>query len=117
MRQVWRWLAQAEETGSTEKPERRRFRITDEIIEVLADHQGNARRAHEHLVRAAKAAGEKPIGLTMLHDAIARDLDPGFMAACGRAFRPPAASTLPSNGRRWHAIRCGRGTTSRPRSS
>ncbi|MDX2700433.1 Mu transposase C-terminal domain-containing protein [Streptomyces ipomoeae] len=80
VRQVWRWLAQAEETGSTEKPERRRFRITDEIIDVLADYQGNVKRAHEHLVRMAEEAGEKPVGLTTLHDAIARDLDPGFMA-------------------------------------
>lgn len=80
VRQVWRWLVQAEETGSTEKPERRRFRITDEIIDVLADYQGNVKRAHEHLTRLALAAGEKPVGLTTLHDAVARDLDPGFMA-------------------------------------
>lgn len=102
VRQVWRWLAQAEETGSTEKPERRRFRITDEIIDVLADHQGNVKRAHEHLVREARAAGEKPIGLTTLHDAIARDLDPGFMAGLREgipaargfdpAFRRPAVA-------------------------
>lgn len=100
VRQVWRWLAQAEETGSTEKPERSRFRITEEIIDVLADHQGNVKRAHEHLVREARAAGEKPIGLTTLHDAIARDLDPGFMAGLREgipaargfdpAFRRPA---------------------------
>ncbi|MDI5912407.1 MULTISPECIES: hypothetical protein [Streptomyces] len=31
-------------------------------------------------MREAKKAGERPIGLTTLHDAIARDLDPGFMA-------------------------------------
>ncbi|WP_457467440.1 Mu transposase C-terminal domain-containing protein [Streptomyces sp. TE4109] len=80
VRQVWRWLAQAEETGSAEKPERRRFRITEEIIGVLADYRGNVKRAHEHLVRVALEAGEKPVGLTTLHDAIARDLDPGFMA-------------------------------------
>ncbi|MFD7498014.1 Mu transposase C-terminal domain-containing protein [Streptomyces sp. NPDC059832] len=79
-RTVWRWLAQAEQIGTPEKPERRRFRITDGIIDVLADYQGNVKRAHEHLVRVAKAAGEKPPGLTTLHDAIARDLDPGFMA-------------------------------------
>lgn len=79
-RQVWRWLAQAEETGTVEKPERRRFRITEETIDVLADYRGNVKRTHEHLVREAKKAGEKPIGLTTLHDAIARDLDPGFMA-------------------------------------
>jgi putative transposase len=102
VRQVWRWLAQAEETGSTEKPERSRFRITEEIIDVLADHQGNVKRAHEHLVREARAAGRKPIGLTTLHDAIARDLDPGFMAGlregipAARGFdpafqRPPVA--------------------------
>ncbi|MFF7638560.1 Mu transposase C-terminal domain-containing protein [Kitasatospora sp. NPDC008050] len=80
LRTVWRWLKEAEESGSTEKAERTRFRVTDEIVDVLADYQGNVKRAHEHLVRAAKAAGEKPIGLTTLHDAIARDLDPGFMA-------------------------------------
>ncbi|MGG2463744.1 Mu transposase C-terminal domain-containing protein [Streptomyces sp. RGM 3693] len=79
-RTVWDWLAQAERTGSVEKPERRRFTITDEVIEVLADYQGNVKRAHEHLVRVAKKAGQKPVGLTTLHDAIARDLDPGFMA-------------------------------------
>lgn len=79
-RQVWRWLAQAQETGSPEKPERRRCRISEEITEILADYQGNVKRTHEHLVRAAKKAGERPIGLTTLHDAIARDLDPGFMA-------------------------------------
>ncbi|MFC5919156.1 transposase, partial [Streptomyces pulveraceus] len=38
-RTVWRWLQEAEETGSPEKPERRRFRITEEVIEVLADYQ------------------------------------------------------------------------------
>ncbi|MFB6815411.1 Mu transposase C-terminal domain-containing protein [Streptomyces sp. NPDC056347] len=80
VRTVWNWLKQAEETGSTEKSERRRFRITEEIIEVLADHQGNVKRAYEYLVRVAEEAGEKPVGLTTLHDAIARDLDPGFMA-------------------------------------
>ncbi|MEV5880903.1 transposase [Streptomyces sp. NPDC052101] len=80
VRQVWRWLAAAEETGSPEKPERRRFRITEEIIDVLADYRGNVKRAHEHLVREALAAGQDPVGLTTLHDAIARDLDPGFMA-------------------------------------
>ncbi|WP_345981139.1 Mu transposase C-terminal domain-containing protein [Streptomyces sp. DSS69] len=80
LRQAWRWLAEAEETGTVEKPERRRFRITEEIIDVLADYQGNVKRAHEHLVREAMKAGEKPIGLTTLHDVIARDLDPGFMA-------------------------------------
>ncbi|MEU2871641.1 Mu transposase C-terminal domain-containing protein [Streptomyces olivoreticuli] len=79
-RTVWSWLARAEETGSPEKPERRRFRVTEEIIEVLADYQGNVKRAHEHLVEVAVAAGQKPPGLTTLHDAIARDLDPGFMA-------------------------------------
>ncbi|WP_249416671.1 Mu transposase C-terminal domain-containing protein [Streptomyces sp. TS71-3] len=77
---MWSWLARAEETGSPEKPERQRFEITDEVIEVLADYQGNVKRAHEHLVRVAKEAGVKPVGLTTLHDAIARDLDPGFMA-------------------------------------
>ncbi|MCX5063833.1 MULTISPECIES: Mu transposase C-terminal domain-containing protein [unclassified Streptomyces] len=80
LRQAWRWLAEAEGSGSPEKPERRRFRITEEIIDVLADYRGNVKRAHEHLVREAKRAGERPIGLTTLHDAIARDLDPGFMA-------------------------------------
>ncbi|MFK8909012.1 Mu transposase C-terminal domain-containing protein [Streptomyces sp. YS-3] len=80
VRTVWRWLAEAEQTGSLEKPERRRFRITEEVIDVLADCQGNVKRAHEHLVEVAVAAGEKPPGLTTLHDAIARDLDPGFMA-------------------------------------
>lgn len=80
IRTVWRWLAQAEETGAVEKPERRRFRITEEVIDVLADFQGNVKRAHEHLVRTALAAGQEPPGLTTLHDAIARDLDPGFMA-------------------------------------
>ncbi|MEV1026940.1 Mu transposase C-terminal domain-containing protein [Streptomyces sp. NPDC050264] len=79
-RTVWSWLARAEETGSPEKPERRRFRVTDEVIDVLADYQGNVRRAHERLAEVAVAAGEKPPGLTTLHDAIARDLDPGFMA-------------------------------------
>ncbi|MEU5092275.1 hypothetical protein [Streptomyces sp. NPDC021356] len=79
-RTVWVWLAQAERTGSVEKLERRRFTITDEVIEGLADYQGNVKRAHEHLVRVAKKAGVKPVGLTTLHDAIARDLDPGFMA-------------------------------------
>ncbi|QCX73724.1 Integrase core domain protein (plasmid) [Streptomyces sp. YIM 121038] len=79
-RTVWSWLVRAEETGSVEKPERRRFRITEEIIDVLADYQGNVKRAHERLVEVAVAAGEKPPGLTTLHDAIARDLDPGFMA-------------------------------------
>ncbi|WP_424863165.1 Mu transposase C-terminal domain-containing protein [Streptomyces sp. MMS24-I29] len=80
IRTVWGWLARAEETGSPEKPERRRFRITEEVIDVLADYQGNVKRAHEHLTRLALEAGEKPPGLTTLHDAIARDLDPGFMA-------------------------------------
>ncbi|NEB79548.1 transposase [Streptomyces sp. SID14478] len=79
-RTVWSWLEQAECTGSVEKPERRRFTITDEVIEVLADYQGNVKRAHEHLVRIAKQAGRRPVGLSTLHDAIARDLDPGFMA-------------------------------------
>ncbi len=79
-RTVWSWLARAEETGSAEKPERRRFRVTEEVIEVLADYQGNVKRAHERLVELAVAAGHKPPGLTTLHDAIARDLDPGFMA-------------------------------------
>ncbi|WP_233478036.1 transposase [Streptomyces mobaraensis] len=80
IRTVWTWLAQAEGTGSPEKPERRRFRVTEEVIEVLADYQGNVKRAHERLVEMAVAAGERPPGLTTLHDAIARDLDPGFMA-------------------------------------
>lgn len=80
IRTVWSWLKQAEQTGSPEKPERRRFRVTEEVIEVLADYQGNVKRAHERLVELAVAAGEKPPGLTTLHDAIARDLDPGFMA-------------------------------------
>ncbi|WP_343239211.1 transposase [Streptomyces sp. SID8014] len=79
-RTVWSWLKQAERTGSVEKPQRRRFEVTDEVIEVLADYQGNVKRAHEHLVRVAKKAGQKPVGLTTVHDAIARDLDPGFMA-------------------------------------
>ncbi|MFD3471245.1 hypothetical protein ACFWWM_33805 [Streptomyces sp. NPDC058682] len=102
VRQVWRWLARAEETGSTEKPERNRFRITEKIIDVLADHQGNVKHAHEHLVREARAEGRKPIGLTTLHDAIARDLDPGFMAGLREgipaargfdpAFRRPAVA-------------------------
>ncbi|WP_241990228.1 MULTISPECIES: Mu transposase C-terminal domain-containing protein [unclassified Streptomyces] len=80
-RTVWTWLARAEETGSAEKPERTRFRITEEVIEVLADYQGNVKRAHERLVEVAVAAGRKPPGLTTLHDAIARDLDPGFLAS------------------------------------
>lgn len=88
-RTVWRWLEQAEETGSAEKPERRRFRVTEEIIDVLADYQGNVKRAHEHLVRTAVAVGERPPGLTTLHDAIARDLDPGFMAGLRQGI--PAA--------------------------
>ncbi|MFH8224741.1 Mu transposase C-terminal domain-containing protein [Streptomyces sp. NPDC018057] len=79
-RTVWAWLKQAEHTGSVEKPQRRRFTVTDEVIEVLADHYGNVKRAHEHLVREARKAGLKPVGLSTLHDAIARDLDPGFMA-------------------------------------
>ncbi|MGW2370247.1 hypothetical protein ACWCZ5_32425 [Streptomyces sp. NPDC001667] len=79
-RTVWSWMARAEETGSAEKPGRRRFRVTEEVIDVLADYQGNDKRAHEHLVRLSEEAGEKPVGLTTLHDAIARDLDPGFMA-------------------------------------
>ncbi|MFJ4884094.1 transposase [Streptomyces sp. NPDC088731] len=78
-RTVWTWLAHAEGTGSAEKPERRRFRVTEEIIDVLADYQGNVKRAHERLVRMAEEAGERPVGLTTLHDAIVRDLDPGFM--------------------------------------
>lgn len=57
MRTVWSWLARAEETGSTEKPEPRRFQVTDDFVEVLADHQGNVKRAHRHLVRAAEAVG------------------------------------------------------------
>ena len=102
VRRVWRWLAQVEQTGSPEKPERRRFRISEEVIDVLADYHGNVKRAHEHLVRVARAAGQKPIGLTTLHDAIARDLDPGFMAGLREgipaargfdpAFRRPAVA-------------------------
>ncbi|MFF3099286.1 hypothetical protein [Streptomyces cyaneofuscatus] len=102
VRQVWRWLAQAEATGSPEKPDRRRFRITEDVIDVLTDYQGNVKRAHEHLVCVAVAAGEKPVGLTTLHDAIARDLDPGFMAGLREgipaargfdpAFQRPAVS-------------------------
>ncbi|MFE2991508.1 hypothetical protein [Streptomyces sp. NPDC059262] len=64
LRQAWRWLAALAETGSPEKPERRRFRVTEEIIDVLADYQGNAKRALEQLVRVAEEAGEKPVGLT-----------------------------------------------------
>ncbi|WP_329390634.1 hypothetical protein [Streptomyces sp. NBC_01716] len=59
VRQVWRWLAQAEETGSAEKPARGRFRITEEVI------------------------------------AIARDLDPGFMAGL-REGTPAARSFDPA---------------------
>lgn len=88
-RTVWRWLSQAERTGSPEKPERMRLRITEEIVDVLADHQGNVKRAHEHLTRTALAAGRQPPGLTTLHDAIARDLDPGFMAGLRKGI--PAA--------------------------
>lgn len=88
-RTVWRWLEQAEQSGGVEKPERRRFRVTEEIIDVLADYQGNVKRAHEHLTRLAVAAGERPPGLTTLHDAIARDLDPGFMAGLRQGI--PAA--------------------------
>ncbi|WP_241844666.1 transposase [Kitasatospora sp. CB01950] len=102
IRTVWRWLKEAEESGTSEKPARKRLRITDEIVDVLADYQGNVRRAHEQLVREALAAGEEPVGLTTLHDAIARDLDPGFMAGlrqgipAARGFdpafkRPPVA--------------------------
>lgn len=57
MRTVWNWLKQAQETGTVEKPERRGFRITEEIFDVLADYRGNVKRAHEHLVREAKKAG------------------------------------------------------------
>ncbi|MFF2789806.1 Mu transposase C-terminal domain-containing protein [Streptomyces sp. NPDC058049] len=92
VRTVWRWLAQAEGTGSPEKPERSRLRITEEIIDVLADYQGNVKRAHEHLTRTALAAGCEPVGLTTLHDAIARDLDPGFMAGLREGI--PAARGL-----------------------
>lgn len=89
VRTVWRWLACAEQTGMVERPERRRLRITEEIIDVLADYQGNVKRAHEHLTRLALAAGQEPVGLTTLHDAIARDLDPGFMAGLRQGI--PAA--------------------------
>ncbi|OKI04034.1 transposase [Streptomyces sp. CB02923] len=89
IRTVWSWLKQAEETGSVEKPERRRFRVTEEIVDVLADCQGNVKRAHERLVELAVAAGQEPPGLTTLHDAIARDLDPGFMAGLRQGI--PAA--------------------------
>jgi putative transposase len=92
VRTVWRWLAQAEESGTPEKPARKRLQVTEEIVDVLADYQGNVKRAHEHLTRAALAAGEEPVGLTTLHDAIARDLDPGFMAGLREGV--PAARGL-----------------------
>ncbi|WP_344123114.1 transposase [Streptomyces blastmyceticus] len=80
IRTVWRWLAAAQESGSPEPSPRPRLEITDEIIEVLADCLGNVKRAHEELARRALAVGERPPGLSTLHDAIRRDLTPGFMA-------------------------------------
>ncbi|WP_449341391.1 Mu transposase C-terminal domain-containing protein, partial [Streptomyces canarius] len=80
VRTVWRWLARADQTGSVEPAPRARFEITDEVGEVLADCLGNVKRAHEELARRARVAGRRPPGLSTLHDAIRRDLTPGFMA-------------------------------------
>lgn len=100
VRTVWRWLARAEQTGSAEPVPRARLEITDEVHEVLADCLGNVKRAHEELARRARAAGRRPPGLSTLHDAIRRDLTPGFMAGLREgipaardydpAFRRPA---------------------------
>ncbi|QKW25967.1 Mu transposase C-terminal domain-containing protein [Streptomyces seoulensis] len=80
VRTVWRWLARAEATGSASPVPRTRLEVTGEVVDVLADVCGNVKRAHEELARRARAAGEEPPGLTTLHDAIRRDLTPGFMA-------------------------------------
>ncbi|MFJ8313118.1 MULTISPECIES: Mu transposase C-terminal domain-containing protein [unclassified Streptomyces] len=80
VRTVWRWLARAESTGSPDPVPRACLVVTDEVVDVLADSLGNVKRAHEELVRRARVAGVRPPGLTTLHDAIRRDLTPGFMA-------------------------------------
>ncbi|MFF1350763.1 hypothetical protein ACFVZJ_33155 [Streptomyces sp. NPDC058322] len=100
VRTVGRWLARAEQTGSAEPVPRARLEITDEVGEVLADCLGNVKRAHEELARRACVAGRRPPGLSTLHDAIRRDLTPGFMAGLREgipaardydpAFRRPA---------------------------
>ncbi|MFG2697197.1 Mu transposase C-terminal domain-containing protein [Kitasatospora sp. NPDC048407] len=54
--------------------------MSEDVIDVLADCYGNVKRAHEELSRRAREENRKPVGLTTLHDAIRRDLTPGFMA-------------------------------------
>ncbi|MEU7067673.1 Mu transposase C-terminal domain-containing protein [Streptomyces sp. NPDC046161] len=92
VRTVWRWLARAQETGSPLPAARARFEVTDEVVEVLADCGGNVKRAHEELVRREYGSSGKPPGLMTLHDAIRRDLTPGFMAGLREGV--PAARGL-----------------------
>ncbi|MFD7527434.1 Mu transposase C-terminal domain-containing protein [Streptomyces sp. NPDC059849] len=109
VRTVWRWLARADQTGSAEPVPRARFEVTDEVVLVLADCLGNVKRAHEELARRARAAGERPLGLSTLHDAIRRDLTPGFMAGlregipAARGFDPAFKRPVVHRNEVWEA--------------
>lgn len=107
-RTVRAWLARAERTGSVEKPQRRRFTITDEVIGVLADYRGNVKRAHAHLVRVAKKADVEPVGPTTPHDAIAQGRPSGqglrVRAVGSGAVEVAVESRLPRRCRRGFGV-------------
>lgn len=81
IRSVWRWLATAEATGRTDRKPRERLEVDEYIRDLLADNFGNIKQTHEQMVRDAKEAGRDCVALSTLRAAIARDLEPGYIAA------------------------------------
>ena len=88
-RSVWRWLATAEATGRTDRKPRQRLEVDQYILDLLADKFGNIKQVHEQMVRDAGKAGHECVALSTLRAAIARDLDPGYIA--GLKYGIPAA--------------------------
>ncbi|MEV8479393.1 Mu transposase C-terminal domain-containing protein [Streptomyces sp. NPDC051173] len=89
-RTVWRWLAEARNTGRHTPLPRTRFTITPEIRRLLALWGGNASAVHRELrQRAAADPRLKVPSLATLHRALRRDLTRGERAglAHGEAAR------------------------------
>lgn len=117
IRTVWRRLADAKRTGTTECPGRARFEITEDIRVKLAYHRGIVKNLHEELLAEAEQTHTHAPSLTTLHRAIRRDLPQETLQACVWAFPLPGPTTRTCGARPPAGTRNGRAITSRSPSS